>query len=41
MTAVLEPTGGARFVGQRIQRREDPRLVTGHGTYVDDVTVTR
>src|SRR3954464_15130743 len=39
MTAVLEPTGGARFVGQRIQRREDPRMVTGHGTYVDDVVV--
>jgi carbon-monoxide dehydrogenase large subunit len=31
--------GGARFVGQRIQRREDPRLVTGHGTYVDDIVL--
>ena len=28
-----------RFVGQRVQRREDARLVTGHGTYVDDVVV--
>ena len=28
-----------RFVGQRVARREDPRLVTGHGTYVDDVVV--
>ena len=33
-------TGTAgRFVGQRVARREDPRLVTGHGTYVDDVVV--
>ncbi len=30
---------GARFVGQRVERREDARLVTGHGTYVDDVAV--
>ncbi len=28
-----------RFVGQTRPRREDPRLVTGHGTYVDDVVV--
>src|SRR2546427_3893523 len=26
-----------RLTGARIQRREDPRLVTGHGRYVDDV----
>jgi len=32
-------TGGARFVGQRVQRREDLRLVTGHGRYTDDVVV--
>jgi carbon-monoxide dehydrogenase large subunit len=25
-------------VGARIQRREDPRLVTGHGTFIDDIT---
>ncbi|HET9078438.1 MAG TPA: xanthine dehydrogenase family protein molybdopterin-binding subunit [Acidimicrobiales bacterium] len=28
---------GMRYVGQRVVRREDPRLVTGHGTYVDDL----
>jgi len=28
-----------RFVGQSVQRVEDPRLLTGHGRYVDDVTV--
>ena len=32
-------TTAGRFVGQRVARREDPRLVTGHGTYVDDVVV--
>ena len=26
-----------RFVGQSVKRREDPRLLTGHGAYVDDV----
>jgi carbon-monoxide dehydrogenase large subunit len=26
-----------RFVGQSVKRREDPRLLTGHGEYVDDV----
>jgi aerobic carbon-monoxide dehydrogenase large subunit len=29
----------ARFVGQRIKRKEDPRLLTGHGRYADDVTL--
>ena len=28
-----------RFVGARVERVEDPRLLTGHGRYVDDVTV--
>ncbi|HLK42030.1 MAG TPA: molybdopterin cofactor-binding domain-containing protein [Thermoleophilia bacterium] len=32
-------TTAGRFVGQSIKRREDPRLVTGHGRYVDDVVV--
>jgi aerobic carbon-monoxide dehydrogenase large subunit len=27
----------ARFVGQSIKRREDPRLLTGHGRFVADV----
>ncbi|HYL59832.1 MAG TPA: xanthine dehydrogenase family protein molybdopterin-binding subunit, partial [Candidatus Acidoferrales bacterium] len=26
-----------KFIGERIKRREDPRLITGAGTYVDDV----
>jgi carbon-monoxide dehydrogenase large subunit len=28
----------ARFTGQSVPRKEDSRLVTGHGRYVDDVT---
>ena len=26
-----------KLVGQRVKRREDPRLIQGQGTYVDDV----
>ena len=26
-----------KFVGERVKRREDPRLITGSATYVDDV----
>jgi carbon-monoxide dehydrogenase large subunit len=29
--------GGARFVGQRVARKEDARFLTGHGRYVDDI----
>ena len=28
-----------RFVGQRVPRREDRRLVTGHGTYIANTEV--
>jgi carbon-monoxide dehydrogenase large subunit len=31
--------GAARFVGQRVKRREDPRLLAGQGRFVDDVTL--
>jgi aerobic carbon-monoxide dehydrogenase large subunit len=36
MTLMDQPVAG-RFVGARVQRREDPRLLTGHGSYVDDI----
>jgi carbon-monoxide dehydrogenase large subunit len=36
--SVPERTAG-RFVGQKVLRKEDPRLLTGHGRYVDDVSV--
>lgn len=29
--------GASKFVGQRVKRREDPRLITGTATYVDDI----
>src|SRR3954464_7488211 len=29
----------ARFVGASVSRKEDRRLLTGHGTYVDDIAV--
>ena len=34
-TAPVLPT----LVGQRVKRREDPRLIQGRGTYVDDVAL--
>jgi carbon-monoxide dehydrogenase large subunit len=36
MTAVEEPTSGP-FVGRALKRKEDPRLITGRATYVDDL----
>ncbi len=30
---------GARYVGTRVKRTEDVRLLTGHGTFVDDVVL--
>ena len=35
------PTPAARFIGQSVRRKEDPRLLTGHGRYVDDVELPR
>ena len=34
------PAAG-RYVGQSIHRKEDPRLLTGHGRYIDDIVVPR
>ena len=31
------PRGGYRWIGQSMKRVEDPRLLTGHGTYADDI----
>jgi len=33
------PLTAARYVGTRVHRVEDARLLTGHGTYVDDVSL--
>jgi carbon-monoxide dehydrogenase large subunit len=32
-----QPASAARFIGSRVPRREDRRLLTGHGQYVDDI----
>ena len=34
-----ETRKAATWVGQSVKRREDPRLLTGRGTFVDDITV--
>jgi carbon-monoxide dehydrogenase large subunit len=39
MADALPSPAAARFVGQSVQRKEDRRLVTGHGRYVDDVSL--
>ncbi len=31
--------GAARFIGQRVPRKEDGRLLTGRGTFVDDIVL--
>jgi carbon-monoxide dehydrogenase large subunit len=33
------PAAAGRFIGARVHRREDRRLLTGHGTYVDDIAL--
>jgi carbon-monoxide dehydrogenase large subunit len=35
----MSTSTAGRFVGQSVRRREDPRLLTGHGRYVDDVVL--
>ena len=41
MTAMTDarPRAARRYVGTRVHRVEDARLLTGHGTYVDDVSL--
>ena len=38
---VIMPTSPVlpKLVGQRVKRREDPRLIQGRGTYVDDIAL--
>ncbi len=39
MTAIEEPPGTQKWVGQALRRKEDPRMITGRGRYVDDMVV--
>jgi carbon-monoxide dehydrogenase large subunit len=32
-------TGAGRYIGQRVRRKEDPRLLTGRGQFVDDIAL--
>jgi aerobic carbon-monoxide dehydrogenase large subunit len=34
-----EAAPAARFVGQRVKRKEDPRLLSGHGCFADDISL--
>jgi aerobic carbon-monoxide dehydrogenase large subunit len=38
MTAV-EPRPGAPWVGQAMRRKEDPRMITGRGRYIEDLVL--
>src|SRR4051812_17542557 len=38
-SAAPAPAVAARFIGKSVTRKEDQRLLTGHGLYVDDVRV--
>src|ERR1700730_3033423 len=31
--------GTGRYIGQRVRRKEDPRLLTGRGQFVDDIAL--
>jgi carbon-monoxide dehydrogenase large subunit len=39
-TAPVLPKVLPKLVGQRVKRREDPRLIQGRATYVDDLKIT-
>ncbi len=39
MTTTPAPPVAARYLGKSVTRKEDQRLLTGHGVYVDDVKV--
>lgn len=36
-TTTTTPTKTESLIGKRLRRREDPRLITGNATYVDDI----
>ncbi len=37
MAVDATPSPGSKYVGQRLKRREDPALIQGRGTFIDDV----
>jgi aerobic carbon-monoxide dehydrogenase large subunit len=41
MVTAKQDLGATRYVGTRVKRVEDGRLLTGRGTYVDDISLPR
>ncbi len=39
MSTGVADTDGARHVGRAMRRKEDPRMITGRGRYIDDIVV--
>src|SRR4051812_15025821 len=39
MSTVEQSTPANGYVGQALRRKEDPRLITGRATYVDDIAL--
>lgn len=37
MSAIEQPSANGHHVGRALKRKEDPRLITGRATYVDDI----
>jgi aerobic carbon-monoxide dehydrogenase large subunit len=35
----MPPITAARYIGERVPRKEDPRLLTGRGQFVDDISL--
>src|ERR1700687_3837178 len=38
-SAQVDGGGAKRVIGAPVRRKEDPRLLSGHGTYVDDIVL--
>ena len=36
---IAPPIKAARYIGERMPRKEDPRLLTGRGQFVDDISL--
>lgn len=39
MTVMAPGIGAGRYIGKRVPRKEDPRLLTGRGQFVDDIAL--
>ena len=39
MSAVEQAAPSEKWVGQALRRKEDPRMITGRGRYVDDMVM--